>query len=202
MSSAIAVDGLRRPAETRMIPYRFSVEQYRRMIEAGVFVNARCELIEGLVVQKATHNPPHAGSISAIQLRISRHLSEEWVLRIQSSISLPQSQPEPDLVVATGPAERYFRQHPHPRDIALIVEVAESSLAQDRIEKKRIYASARLPVYWIVNLIAGQVEVYTGPRAGRSPEYRQREDFLRGDSVPVVLDGKELTRLAVRELLP
>jgi hypothetical protein len=202
MSTVAVRDEPWRSGEPRMVPYRFAVEQYERMIDAGVFVDARCELLEGLVVQKVTHNPPHDGSILALQQMLLHHLTHEWVLRIQSSISLSESQPEPDLVVAKGLVKRYFRHHPHPRDIALIVEVADSSLGQDRIDKMRIYASARIPIYWIVNLIDAQVEVYMNPRAGRFPAYRNREDFHRGDDLPVILAGKELTRLDVSEILP
>jgi Uma2 family endonuclease len=202
MASAAASADVLLSVDRRMIPYHFTVDQYHQMIDAGVFVNARCELLEGVVVEKVTHNPPHDVSISLLQRRLLRHLSEEWVLRIQSSVSLADSQPEPDLVVAVGPERRYSRHHPYPADIALVIEVAESSLDQDRVDKKRIYAAARLPVYWIVNLVDRQVEVYSSPRAGRSPTYRQRQDFQPGAAVPLHLAGKEVARLPVRELLP
>lgn len=204
MSTATATAAPRRtePADRRMMPYRFTVEQYHRMIDAGVLVNARCELLEGVVVQKVTHNPPHASTVTALQNRLFRLLTDNWVLRVQCSISLSNSQPEPDLVVAEGPERRYERHHPQPRDLALVIEVADSSLPQDRLDKQRIYAGARLPVYWIVNLVDRQIEVYTQPRAGRSPTYRNCEVFRPSGSVPIVLAGTEVGRLRVRDLLP
>ncbi len=189
-------------ADGRMMPYRFTVEQYNRMIESGVLANARCELLEGMVVEKVTHYPPHDGTVLLLQLELSALLPEGWVPRIQCSISLADSQPEPDVVIAKAPAHQYLIHHPYPRDIALVIEVAESSLPQDRVDKQRVYAAARLPEYWIVKLVDRQIEVYTQPRAGRSPTYRRRKDYRPGETVPVVLAGTEVGRLRVRDLFP
>jgi len=84
-----------------------------------------------------------------------------------------------------------------------VVEVADASLNRDRTIKKRLYAAAGIAVYWIVNLVDSQVEVYTDPTGpGQQPDYRQRRDFDRAATVPVVIEGKEVGRLAVRDLLP
>jgi Uma2 family endonuclease len=81
--------------------------------------------------------------------------------------------------------------------------VSDSSLAQDRGVKKRLYAAARIPVYWIVNLLERQIEVYTDPSGpADQPDYRNRQDFAVSDSVPFVIDGRELGRIAVVDLLP
>jgi hypothetical protein len=83
------------------------------------------------------------------------------------------------------------------------VEVADTSLAQDRGNKKRLYARAAIPIYWIVNLLERQVEVYADPTGpAEEPDYRQQQVYREGDTVPVVLDGEEVGSLAVRELLP
>ena len=84
-----------------------------------------------------------------------------------------------------------------------MIEVADSSLDEDRGWKKQIYAHARIPVYWIVNLVARQVEVYTDPTGpADQPDYRQRRDYGPTDEVPLVLDGQEVARIRVSELLP
>ena len=44
-----------------------------------------------------------------------------------------------------------------------MVEVAEKSLTFDRTEKLNTYAGGGIPVYWIINLVDRQVEVYSGP---------------------------------------
>jgi Uma2 family endonuclease len=189
-------------AGRRAVPYRFTVEQYHRMIDNGVLGNARCELLEGVVVEKVTHNPRHDSALTRIQRRLSRLLPDDWILRVQCAISAGDSEPEPDLTVVRGPEERYDTHHPVGRDIGLIVEVADTSLDQDRFDKKRIHASIQVPAYWIANMVDEQIEVYTRPYAARSPTYRQRHDFRRDSSVPVLLRGKEIARLPVRELLP
>ena len=81
-----------------------------------------------------------------------------------------------------------------------MIEVADSFLIRDRRDKTRIYARAGIPVYWIVNLVARQVEVYTRPvKAGR---YRSRKDYKPGQHVPVVIAGQQLPPIAVDDILP
>ena len=108
-----------------------------------------------------------------------------------------------DLGVIRGDFNNYTDRHPGPADSAMMVEIADSSLRRDRGRKKRIYARAAVPVYWIVNLIDRQIEVYTDPTGpGDKPDYRHHEDFGPGTSLPVTLDGKEVGRLDVTKLLP
>jgi Uma2 family endonuclease len=85
------------------------------------------------------------------------------------------------------------------RPVALVIEIAESSLARDRGDKWAAYASGGIPVYWIVNLIDEQIEVYTDP----SPAgYQSRDDFKLGQDIPVRLNGLEQGRIAVADILP
>jgi Uma2 family endonuclease len=175
------------------------------MIAAGVLTeNDRVELIDGQIVAKMTHNPPHDTSVDLTQSEVSAVLPEDWRVRVQSAITLPgaDSEPEPDVAVVRGPARRYRRSHPRAKDIALLIEVADATLRYDRTTKHRLYAGARIPVYWIVNLIDSYVEVYTLPRGGRSPGYRNRQDYSLSEAVPVVIEGREIARIAVQELLP
>jgi Uma2 family endonuclease len=124
------------------------------------------------------------------------------VLRVQSAATLDRGEPEPDLVVARGPARRYVTQHPGPKDIGLVVEISDSTLAVDRGLKLANYARNRLPIYWIVNLIDALVEVYTESKGGRSPTYRQRRDYGPHEAVPLVLAGQTVADIPVREMLP
>jgi Uma2 family endonuclease len=182
--------------------YRFTVEQYRRMSDAGILTeDDRVELLEGWIIPKVTHHPPHDASISLTQAELAPRLPPDWTLRIQSAINTDDSEPEPDIAAVRGTARRYARAHPKPRDIGMLVEVAESSLAEDRERKGRIYARARIPVYWIINLVEGILEVYTQPRGRKKPRYTERHDYLPEDKVPFVLDGKEVARIPVRDLM-
>ncbi|MBI4601156.1 MAG: Uma2 family endonuclease [Planctomycetes bacterium] len=117
-------------------------------------------------------------------------------------ITTAESEPEPDLAVVRGPASRYARSHPGPEDVAFLVEVADTTLVRDRGFKGRIYARARVPIYWIVNLVDRQIEVYTGPSGpAEEPGFSSRRDYSLGEAVPVVLEGREIGRIAVKDLL-
>jgi Uma2 family endonuclease len=202
MATATAAPPAFSPAHARTV-YRFSVEQYHRMIEAGILTATdRCELLDGWIVPKMTHQPPHDSAIARLNRRLTRLLSDEWVIRVQAAITLATSEPEPDLAVVTGPEDLYDQRHPFPRDIALLIEVADSSLLSDRRDKGALYARARIPEYWIVNLVSAQVEVYTQPRSGKNPAYRQHDVHDSQDLVPLVLAGHSFGSLPVRELLP
>jgi Uma2 family endonuclease len=183
--------------------YRFSVAQYEKMLEVGVLTGEdRVELIEGIVVRKMTQYPPHAVTIDYALDALRPLLPDDWRLREQKPIQLSDSQPEPDLVIVRGPLQRYERRHPRPADLAVVLEVADTTLDWDRREKGRSYARARIAVYWIINLNDRQVEVYTEPKGGKSPGYRRHTNFSSTEDVPVVIEGKQVGQVAVRDLLP
>jgi Uma2 family endonuclease len=84
----------------------------------------------------------------------------------------------------------------------LVIEVADSSVAHDRGLKKRVYARADVPAYWIVNLEQQQVEVYSQPyMAEGKPDYGTVKAFAIGQTVALILDGKEFAQLPVARLL-
>jgi len=181
--------------------YRFSAEQYDRMVENGILTaDDKAELIEGWLVKKMTQNPPHPRAVSRLARQLFQFLSREWDIRIQGPIALARSRPEPDLTVSRGPDSRYARHHPRPADIGLLVEVGDATLLADRRSKVPLYAAGKIAEVWLVNLVQGQVEVYTQPRGGRSAVYRQRKEYRSGEEVPLILDGKEMARLSVSHL--
>ena len=183
---------------------RFTVGQYHRMGEAGILTeNDRCELIDGLILEKPVINPPHAKSVRRLHRLLSAIFGgDDWVVGTQQPVTTRDSEPEPDAAVATGPEEKYDRRHPGPGETVLVAEVSDSSLNYDRGEKLQLYARARIPVYWILNLQDRRVEVYTDPRGGRNPTYRARTDYAPGAAVPVAVAGKTLGTIPVNELLP
>src|SRR5262249_45768615 len=154
-------------------PYRFTVSQYHRMIEGGLLTeNDPVELVEGRLVKKMPRDPAHDGTLGVWQNRVQRLLNGNWIMRIQSAITTRDSEPEPDLVIAEGPLEKYFKRHPRAADIALVGEVANTTLDYDRDVKGRIYARDGIAIFWLVNLIDRRIEVYRKPKGGKSPEYQ------------------------------
>jgi Uma2 family endonuclease len=184
--------------------YRLSVAQYHAMARAGILQEcAPVELLEGWLVPKMTQNPPHVLTAGLIQDALAGLLPAVWHVRAGNPVTTADSEPEPDLAVIRGARRDYRERHPGPQDTELAVEVADTSLRQDRGPKKRLYARAGIAVYWIVNLKARRIAVYTGPDSNaEKPDYRQQRDYGPGEVVPIVLDGTEVGSLAVRELLP
>jgi Uma2 family endonuclease len=86
-----------------------------------------------------------------------------------------------------------------PADVGLVVEVSRTTLSEDRQHQARVYAQAGIPVYWIINLVDRQVEVYTSP--GPSG-YGSRVDFKPGQQVTVTIGGQQLAPIAVDDILP
>jgi Uma2 family endonuclease len=182
---------------------RFTVDEYHRMIQVGVLDETdRVEFLEGCVAEKMPSNPPHDGSIQLAQESLASHIPTEWRIRIQSAVALSESEPEPDLTVVRGTSRTYLSRHPGPSDVGLLVEIADSSLSGDR-DKASTYARADIAIYWIVNLLDRQVEVYSvpsGPTA--SPSYAQQKTYGLGETVPLVLAGVKVADLCVQDLLP
>ena len=146
-----------------------------------------------------TQGDPHCVSDDLCRNAITGVLPRGWFVRSDKPVRLPpNSKPEPDHVVTRGEIRDYTDHSPGPADVALIVEVAFSSLAEDRVQAD-IYAAAGIPFYWIVNLVERQIEVYSGP----SPTgYRSRVDFREGQNVPVMIDGVEVGAIVVADVLP
>jgi Uma2 family endonuclease len=183
--------------------HRFTVEQYHRMIETGVLTeDDRVELLEGWIVDKMPQHPGHAGAISVLEARLRDLLPKAWVVRAQSPITLEDSEPEPDLAVVKGPVERYLTAHPGPEDIALVIDVADTSIEKDRTVKGRAYAQARIPVYWVVDLQQIAIEIYSQPKGGKTPQYRAREVVGVQLGAPVLVGGRTLGAVPVADLFP
>jgi Uma2 family endonuclease len=205
---AVAVRKRHKKNKVGIVPpvpiHRFTVEEYQRMAEVGILSeDAPVELLEGWIVPMPIRKPSHDGTLSLVDEEIQPILPLGWFRRIQSSINTEDSYPQPDFAVVRGPRAQYVKRHPGPKDIAMLIEVADASLLQDSILKARIYARANIPIYWIINLVNRRVEVYTEPTGPTDePTYRQRRNYGVKAKVPVVIDGQECGRIEVRKLFP
>jgi Uma2 family endonuclease len=181
---------------------RFSVAEYHRLTEIGILTeDDNLELLEGYLVLKMSRNPPHAGTLHGLFELLQPGLLPGWQVRIQSGVTLPDSEPEPDLAIVRKDANNYRTRHPNQADVGLVVEVADSTLPGDRADKGRIYARAGIPIYWIVNIPDHQVEVYESPSGPTAaPGYARRTDLRPGDALPVILDGATVATLAVQDV--
>lgn len=165
-------------------PTRMSVAHYLGLVTAGVLgPGDRVELLEGVVVAMAPQNPPHAAGVARADEAIRRAIGARAHVRPQLALVLPRSVPEPDLAVVPGSADDYAEAHP--TSALLVVEVADSSLKQDRLSKGAIYAAAGIPEYWIVNLVDDVVEVMRSPDR-EAALYRDVHRAVRGERLELV----------------
>jgi Uma2 family endonuclease len=183
---------------------RFSVARYQRMIETGILTaDDKVELLENYVVLKMPRNPPHDGTIDLLKAALPACIPSGWLLRIQQTVALSDSQPEPDFAIVRGTPRSYLARHPGAADVGVVIEVADASLLRDQRDKTRIYARAGLPCYWIINLVDQRIEVYSQPSGPVAiPAYQSFQTYQPGDAAPLVLDGAAVGTVPAADLLP
>jgi Uma2 family endonuclease len=160
-----------RTTDTMAMPlaaHRFTVDEYHRMGQAGVFhEDDRVELIDGQVVEMSPIGPRHAACVDRLNRLLSERVSDRAVVRVQNPIVLGRhAAPQPDVALLRPPIERYADTHPEPPDILLVIEVADTSADYDRAVKLPLYARAGIPEAWLVNLAADTIDVFREPRRG------------------------------------
>lgn len=181
----------------------FSTARYDAMVNAGFLTSEdKVELLENYVVLKMPRDPAHDGTIDLV-LAALRIVPTGWFVRVQQTITLPDSRPEPDFAIVCGNARSYLARHPIPDDVGLLIEVANTSVLRDQRDKARIYARANIVCYWIVNLEDRRIEVYTQPSGPcASPAYASVQNYVPGDAVPLELGGTTVANIPVADLLP
>jgi Uma2 family endonuclease len=137
--------------------------EYDRLVGAELLgPEDRIELLDGRMIFKEPQYSPHATAIQLVHHALTAAFGPGWNVRPQMPIALDdESEPEPDVAVVPGDPRDY--RDAHPERPVLVVEVALSRLRFDREHKGGLYARARIPDYWIVNLAARCLEVYREP---------------------------------------
>ncbi len=159
---------------------RWTREEYDRMIAAGMFKpGERIELIDGEILQMPPQGSAHFTAIQLAEEALRGAFGAGFVVRTRAPLALgPDSEPEPDIAVASGNARDY--REAHPATALLLVEVADSTLDYDRRRKGELYARAGIREYWIVNLLESCLEVYRDPDQGIYLESRR---LAAGDEI-------------------
>lgn len=166
---------------------RFNLSEYHRLAELGFFAeNNRLELIAGEIVQMAAKGTTHSVCSTRLERELFKLLGERATLRGQEPIVISEdSEPEPDLAIASNRPDDYLSAHPSPVDVLLLVEIADSSLSYDQKVKLPLYAQASIVDFWIFNLPENCLEAYSEPY--QSPQgsfgYRRKLIFLPNESV-------------------
>jgi Uma2 family endonuclease len=184
------------PTATTRRRRRFTADEYHRMAEAGILgEDERVELLDGDVLEMSPVGDPHVVAVT----RCGRAFAPAWVagrltLHTQDPVRLdPHNEPQPDVALARPGVEAA----PRPGEILLAIEVADTSLADDRARKVPLYARAGVPETWLLNVVDGELEVYREP----GPEGYARMYTLRPER-QVAPEAFPDIVLRVADLLP
>ena len=174
---------------TQVTTKRFTLAEYHRLIKLGFLTeDDRVELIRGELVQMAAKGTLHSVCNTKLVRELDRLVGDRAVVRGQEPIILSaDSEPEPDVVIAQGQPDDYLSNHPYPKDILLVIEVSDSTLDYDQTAKLFLYTEDQIQDYWIVNLVANQLERYSQPYQDTQGNfgYRMKQIALRNETVTI-----------------
>lgn len=160
--------------------YSFTAEEFERLGEAGILrQDARLELIEGEIFEMSPIGSLHAACVKFLSGLLNRLFGNTAIVGVQDPVRLNDfSEPQPDLTLLRWRDDYYRGGHPAPADVLLVIEVADTTVVKDRTVKLPLYARSGIAEAWLVNVEAGQVEVYSNPAGGT---YQRAEVFGRGE---------------------
>jgi Uma2 family endonuclease len=170
--------------------FLWDADRYEEATARGVFTpDDPIELIDGeIITHLSPQRSPHSATVSLVAEALRHAFGSGFYVREQQPLRLGErSIPEPDVAVVRGSAMEYYDAHP--RTAALVVEVADTTLAIDRDRKLRLYSSEEVPEYWIVNLVDRCVEVNRQPAGER---YAESRVYRGGDTIPVGLRAEPI----------
>jgi Uma2 family endonuclease len=154
---AFSHDALLPPAKVRPLPRA----EYDRLVLLGMLRGENVELLYGRLVKMSPQGQPHVFSVTRLNKMLVLALRDRAEVRVQAPFGASDvSEPEPDIAIV--PVGAYLDAHPS--HAHLLIEVADSSLQDDRRIKGPLYAAAGVPEYWIVDVVAGVIEVHRQPR--------------------------------------
>jgi Uma2 family endonuclease len=166
-----------------LMTVKWTIDDYHRMIEAGILSDRKAELLWGEIVEMAPEGKPHAHLSSRAADYIREKLAGQAKVREEKPITLPNdSEPEPDIAVVQDLGDEYLEHHPDATNIFWLVEYADASLKKDLEVKSLLYAEAGILEYWVVNLKTMELVVLTEPGANG---YQQQRTLTEGQVYPV-----------------
>ncbi|MDJ0675919.1 MAG: Uma2 family endonuclease [Calothrix sp. MO_167.B42] len=168
----------------QLLRHKFTVEHYHKMIESGILNKYdRVELIRGEIVEMAAIGTKHAGCVNRLINLLIQILGKRMILSPQNPVVLnDNSEPQPDIALLQPREDFYSSAHPQPKDIFLIIEVADSTVKYDREVKVPLYAQAGVVEVWLIDINEQWVEVFREPAKDR---YKSVEKLNRGESLSI-----------------
>lgn len=181
--------------------YEWTVSDYYKAADAGLFEGRHVQLIQGEIVEIAPMGSMHATAIQLVMQSLSLIFQQGFVVRTQLPLNFSsKSEPEPDISVVKGTTRDYATAHPH--SAVLIVEIADSTLNFDRNLKSRLYAEFGVEDYWIVNLRRRCVEVHRSPVNDLELGWVYSETRSYGENESISPIAAPESSIAVSDILP
>lgn len=194
-ATAAAVESDRRP-------YRFTAEQFWKMIDANVFAEGRVELARGRIYLMTT-NEPHNFTVGVIADVLRGMIPAGFYVREEKSMRHDQwSVLVPDVAVTPGSVRGVRSDVPRTSEAVLVVEVCASTPWSDYRQKANLYAAAGVPTYWIVDVGGRKIDVFTRPRGvGAGAAYAEHRAFAEAEPATLTIADREAGRIAPRDVL-
>jgi len=150
---------------------RWTRSEVSALEATGLLAGQRVELIGGELLNKMGKNRPHVNATIKLRLWMERVFGGEFVA-CEAPVEVAPgdqaaSEPEPDLVALKPSANPFSLSTPLPSDVALLVEVSDSSLTLDLTIKARLYARAGIADYWVLDINGRRLIVHREPEGGR-----------------------------------
>ncbi len=194
------------PARTTPAPpdhpsWSMPLAVYEKMVEAGLLEDYRhVYLWDGRLCERMGINRPHIHGVKSLFLALVALCADDFAPETEAPVAFRHhdSAPQPDIKVLRGRTRDYMNRMPSTADVALVVEVTDTTLSKDR-GLVITYAIEEIPVYWLLNIPSRRLEVYAAPVAG---VYTSVAFFEADADAPVVLDGRDVGRIRVADLLP
>jgi Uma2 family endonuclease len=185
--------------ETTLQLRLWTVEEYHRMAEAGIFgAEERVELLEGKIIWMVAKGTAHRSAVGRTDRLLQNRLINLALICVQDPVKLNErSEPEPDIAVVKIDPLDYADHHPTPAEVYLIIEVADSSLKLDCEIKAKAYSQAGIQDYWVLDVVSRKLHVFREP----TPEGYQSEAILVEDTTIAPLAFPDL-EIAVVDMLP
>lgn len=161
---------------------KWTVEDYHRMIEAGILDDRKVELLNGEICPMAPEGPPHSYFGGSLADQFRARLGNRALVRDAKPITLLDSEPEPDIAVVRGNWKTYRYRHPSAEDVFLLAEVSKSSLRKDLEIKRATYAAIEIKDYWILDLTNSQLIVFRDPK---NADYCSEQRLQQGEISPL-----------------
>jgi Uma2 family endonuclease len=168
---------------------KWSIEDYHEMINQGILVNHKVELLAGDIIEMSPESPLHTVYGEGLANYLRNCLNGLAWVREARPITLNNSEPEPDIAIVKLPWFKYSTHHPYSEDIFWLIEVSDSTLNYDLNYKQKIYAQANILEYWVLDIKAQKVVIF---RDSDLKRYETKQEFNEGEISPLAFPNVKI----------